>query len=100
MSKRATTIWTFVVVSVAVFMASLDNLIVTTALPVIKMELGATLQQLQWTVNAYTLTFAVLLLSGAALGDRFGRKRVFMIGIGVFTAGSVLAGGLILALVK
>jgi EmrB/QacA subfamily drug resistance transporter len=91
MSKRATTIWTFVVVSVAVFMASLDNLIVTTALPVIKMELGATLQQLQWTVNAYTLTFAVLLLLGAALGDRFGRKRMFMVGISIFTAGSALA---------
>lgn len=91
MSKRATTIWTFVVVSVAVFMASLDNLIVTTALPVIKTELGATLQGLQWTVNAYTLTFAVLLLSGAALGDRFGRKRMFMVGISIFTAGSVLA---------
>jgi EmrB/QacA subfamily drug resistance transporter len=91
MSKRATTTWTFVVVSVAVFMASLDNLIVTTALPVIKMELGATLQGLQWTVNAYTLTFAVLLLSGAALGDRFGRKRMFMVGITIFTAGSALA---------
>ena len=91
MSKRATTAWTFVVVSVAVFMASLDNLIVTTALPVIKMELGATLQGLQWTVNAYTLTFAVLLLSGAALGDRFGRKRMFIVGISIFTAGSALA---------
>ena len=91
MSKRTTTIWTFVVVSVAVFMASLDNLIVTTALPVIKMELGATLQGLQWTVNAYTLTFAVLLLSGAALGDRFGRKRMFLVGISIFTAGSALA---------
>ncbi len=91
MSKRATTIWTFVVVSIAVFMASLDNLIVTTALPVIKSELGATLEGLQWTVNAYTLTFAVLLLSGAALGDRFGRKRMFLVGIGIFTAGSALA---------
>ena len=91
MSKRATTRWTFVVVSVAVFMASLDNLIVTTALPVIKMELGATLQGLQWTVNAYTLTFAVLLLSGAALGDRFGRKRMFLVGMSIFTAGSALA---------
>jgi EmrB/QacA subfamily drug resistance transporter len=91
MSKRSTTTWTFVAVSVAVFMASLDNLIVTTALPVIKMELGATLQGLQWTVNAYTLTFAVLLLSGAALGDRFGRKRMFVVGISIFTAGSALA---------
>jgi EmrB/QacA subfamily drug resistance transporter len=90
-SKRRTTIWTFVVVSVAVFMASLDNLIVTTALPVIKAELGAGLQGLQWTVNAYTLTFAVLLLTGAALGDRFGRKRMFLVGLSIFTAGSALA---------
>jgi EmrB/QacA subfamily drug resistance transporter len=83
--------WTFVVVSVAVFMASLDNLIVTTALPVIKGALGASLQELQWTVNAYTLTFAVLLLTGAALGDRFGRKRMFLVGISIFTLGSALA---------
>ena len=91
MSKPRTPIWTFVVVCVAVFMASLDNLIVTTALPVIKTALGASLQELQWTVNAYTLTFAVLLLTGAALGDRFGRKRMFMVGIGLFTVGSALA---------
>jgi EmrB/QacA subfamily drug resistance transporter len=90
-SKRRTTMWTFVVVSVAVFMASLDNLIVTTALPVIKAELQASLQGLQWTVNAYTLTFAVLLLTGAALGDRFGRKRMFIVGICIFTGGSALA---------
>jgi EmrB/QacA subfamily drug resistance transporter len=91
MSKRATTIWTFIVTSVAVFMVSLDNLVVTTALPVIKQELGASLQGLEWTVNAYTLTFAVLLLTGAALGDRFGRKRMFGIGLAVFTLGSALA---------
>ncbi len=62
-------------------MVSLDNLVVTTALPVIKADLGASLAQLEWTVNAYTLTFAVLLLTGAALGDRFGRKRVFIVGL-------------------
>ena len=91
MSTRAKTIWTFVVTSVAVFMVSLDNLVVTTALPVIKQDLGASLQGLEWTVNAYTLTFAVLLLTGAALGDRFGRKRMFGIGLAVFTLGSALA---------
>src|SRR5512137_1094316 len=91
MSQKAITIWTFIVASVAVFMVSLDNLVVTTALPVIKAELGATLQQLQWTVNAYTLTFAVLLLTGAALGDRFGRKRMFLVGLAVFTVGSAAA---------
>ena len=78
---QAITIWTFIVTSVAVFMVSLDNLVVTTALPVIKHDLGASLQGLEWTVNAYTLTFAVLLLTGAALGDRFGRKRMFLAGL-------------------
>jgi EmrB/QacA subfamily drug resistance transporter len=91
MSTRALTIWTFVVTSVAIFMVSLDNLVVTTALPVIRHDLGATLQQLEWTVNAYTLTFAVLLLTGAALGDRFGRKRMFIVGLAIFTLGSAAA---------
>ena len=81
MSARAMTFWTFVVTSVAVFMVSLDNLVVTTALPVIKADLNASLAGLEWTVNAYTLTFAVLLLTGAALGDRFGRKRMFLVGL-------------------
>jgi EmrB/QacA subfamily drug resistance transporter len=91
MSQRALTLWTFVVTSVAVFMVSLDNLVVTTALPVIKADLGASLAGLEWTVNAYTLTFAVLLLTGAALGDRFGRKRMFVVGLALFTAGSAAA---------
>jgi EmrB/QacA subfamily drug resistance transporter len=91
MSTKALTIWTFIVTSVAVFMVSLDNLVVTTALPVIKHDLGASLQGLEWTVNAYTLTFAVLLLTGAALGDRFGRKRMFLVGLAVFTFGSAAA---------
>lgn len=91
MSSKAMTIWTFVVTSVAVFMVSLDNLVVTTALPVIKRDLGASLSGLEWTVNAYTLTFAVLLLTGAALGDRYGRKRMFLAGLAVFTVGSALA---------
>jgi len=91
MSTKALTIWTFIVTSVAVFMVSLDNLVVTTALPVIKNDLGASLQGLEWTVNAYTLTFAVLLLTGAALGDRFGRKRMFLVGLAIFTLGSAAA---------
>jgi len=69
-------------------MVTLDNLVVTTALPVIRRDLHANLQQLEWTVNAYTLTFAVLLLTGAALGDRFGRRRIFSLGIALFTIGS------------
>ncbi len=85
------TAWTFLITAMAVFMAALDNLVVTTALPVIRADFNATLQELEWMVNAYTLTFAVLLLTGAALGDRFGRKRMFIIGLGIFTAGSAAA---------
>jgi EmrB/QacA subfamily drug resistance transporter len=91
MQSRSTTLWTFAITSVALFMVTLDNLVVTSALPVIRHNLHASLSQLEWTVNAYTLTFAVLLLTGAALGDRFGRRRLFTIGILVFTAGSALA---------
>jgi EmrB/QacA subfamily drug resistance transporter len=83
--------WTFAVVSTALFMVVLDNLVVTTALPSIRADLGATIESLQWTVNAYTLTFAVLLLTGAALGDRFGRKRMFAIGVTAFTVASAAA---------
>ena len=72
-------------------MVALDNLVVTTALPVIRRDLGASLADLEWMVNAYTLTFAVLLLTGAALGDRFGRRRMFVIGLIIFTAGSAAA---------
>ncbi len=91
MSTRAQTLWTFAITSVALFMVSLDNLVVTTAIPVIRTDLDASLESLEWTVNAYTLTFAVLLLTGAALGDRFGRRRMFAIGIGIFTLASVAA---------
>jgi EmrB/QacA subfamily drug resistance transporter len=91
MSARTKTVWTFVITSIALFMVTLDNLVVTTAIPVIRGDLNASLESLEWTVNAYTLTFAVLLLTGAALGDRFGRRRVFAIGIGVFTVGSIAA---------
>ena len=91
MSDRRRMLWTFLITSLALFMTALDNLVVTTALPVIRRDLGATLAQLEWTVNAYTLTFAVLLLTGAALGDRFGRRRLFVIGMAIFTGGSAFA---------
>jgi EmrB/QacA subfamily drug resistance transporter len=84
-------LWTFAITSIALFMAALDNLVVTTALPVIRASFNASLGELEWIVNAYTLTFAVLLLTGAALGDRFGRQRVFVIGLTIFTGGSVVA---------
>ncbi len=91
MTGTARTLWTFAITSVALFMVSLDNLVVTTALPVMRTDLGASLEQLEWTVNAYTLTFAAFLLTGAALGDRFGRRRVFAVGLSVFTLGSAAA---------
>ncbi len=91
MSSRATTLWTFAVTSVALLMVTLDNLVVTTALPVIRADLGASLQGLEWTINAYTLTFAVLLLTGAALGDRLGRRRMFVFGLAIFTGASAAA---------
>src|SRR3954454_22654225 len=91
MTARTQTLWTFVITSIALFMVSLDNLVVSTAIPVIRLDLHASLESLSWTVNAYTLTFAVLLLTGAALGDRFGRRRMFAIGVGIFTAASVVA---------
>jgi EmrB/QacA subfamily drug resistance transporter len=83
--------WAFVVTAIALLMVTLDNLVVTTALPVIRQQLGASIEDLQWTVNAYTLTFAVLLLTGAALGDRFGRRRMFVIGVAIFTGASAAA---------
>jgi EmrB/QacA subfamily drug resistance transporter len=83
--------WTLAIVSVALFMTALDNLVVGIALPSIRAELGGSLESLEWTVNAYTLAFAVFLLTGAALGDRFGRKRMFVAGLALFTASSAAA---------
>src|SRR5215212_5326533 len=83
--------WALAITSIAVFMVTLDNLVVTTAIPVLREDLHASLSGLQWTVNAYTLTFAVLLLTGAALGDRFGRRRLLAIGIAIFTVASAAA---------
>ena len=82
---------TLAIVSIALFMVTLDNLVVTNALVSIREDPGASLEQLEWTVNAYTLSYAVFLLTAAALGDRFGRRRVFAIGIGVFTLSSAAA---------
>src|SRR5947207_7947684 len=83
--------WTIVLASLGVFMTALDTLVVTTALPVMRVDLGGSLSDLEWTVNAYNLAFACALLTGAALGDRFGRRRMFTIGIGAFTAASAAA---------
>jgi EmrB/QacA subfamily drug resistance transporter len=83
--------WTLAIVSIGLFMMVLDNLVVNVALPSIRVDLGASIQTLEWTVNAYILAYAVLLLTGAALGDRLGRKRMFIAGIALFTAGSAAA---------
>src|SRR5436305_1996494 len=91
MSHKGKVYWTFAITSVGVFMVTLDNLVVTTALPGIREDLHASIENLEWTVNAYALTFAVLLLAGAALGDRFGRRRMFAIGLGIFTVASAAA---------
>src|SRR5881394_3474975 len=91
MTAKTRTMWTFAITAAAVFMATLDNLVVTTALPVIRKDLHASIESLEWTVNAYTLTFAVLLMTGAALGDRFGRRRMLAVGLGIFTLASAAA---------
>ena len=80
--------WTLGLASLASFMMALDSLVVTTTLTTIRADLTASVEQLEWVVNAYNLTFAVLLLTGAAAGDRFGRRRVFSTGLGLFTAAS------------
>ena len=90
-ARRGGAAWALVITSVAGFMAALDNLVVTTALPSIREDLGGGLHDLEWTVSAYTLTFAVLLMFGAALGDRFGRRRLFIAGLTVFTGASAAA---------
>jgi EmrB/QacA subfamily drug resistance transporter len=81
--------WVLGVTALASFMMALDAQVITTAFATIRADLGASVETLQWTVNAYNLTFAVLLLTGAALGDRFGRRRMFAAGIAVFTLASM-----------
>ncbi len=75
--------WALVVTAVASLMVVLDALVVSTALSVFRLDLGASLEELEWTVTAYVLSFAVLLMTAAALGDRFGRRRIFAAGLGV-----------------
>src|SRR5437762_4018452 len=85
---RKTSAWVLALASVASCMTALDTLVVATALTTIRHDLGASIEQLEWTVNAYTLSFAVLLMTAAALGDRFGRRRLFAGGLALFTAAS------------
>jgi EmrB/QacA subfamily drug resistance transporter len=85
--KNATR-WVVVLTAIGSLMAALDTLVVSTALSTIRLDLGASVEQLEWTVNAYNLSFAVLLMTGAALGDRFGRRNLYALGLGLFTAAS------------
>jgi EmrB/QacA subfamily drug resistance transporter len=87
MSSRSST-WVLVLAAVASLMAALDAMVVSTALTTIRLDLGASIEQLEWTVNAYNLTLAVLLLPAAALGDRFGRRRMFTVGLALFVVAS------------
>src|SRR5262252_2121852 len=80
--------WVLGLAALASFMVVLDMLVVATALATIRRDLGASLAELEWTVNAYTLSFAVLLMTGAALGDRLGRRRILAVGMGLFAAAS------------
>ena len=86
---RAEKHWVLGITSLAAFMMALDAMVITTAFAAIRADFGASVETLQWTVNAFNLTFAVLLLTGAALGDRFGRRRMFAGGIALFTLASV-----------
>src|SRR6188472_404015 len=87
-SKKAATRWVVVLTGIGSLMAALDTLVVSTALSTIRLDLGASVEQLEWTVNAYNLSFAVLLMTGAALGDRFGRRNLYALGVALFTAAS------------
>ena len=83
-----TSAWVLVLASLASFMAALDTLVVTTALTTIRADIGASIEQLEWTVNAYNLSFAVLLMTAAGLGDRLGRRRMLAVGLAIFAVAS------------
>src|SRR5918992_357297 len=84
--------WSLIVVSVATFMLLLDITVVNTALPAIEEDLGASFTELQWVIDAYTLSLAALVLTAGVLADRLGRRRVFAAGLAIFTVASLLAG--------
>ena len=88
LTTRATQIWAVALTGASLFMITLDNLIVLSTLPSMQRDLGVSVDRLQWVVDAYILSFAVLMLTGAALGDRYGRRRMLVVGLLVFTASS------------
>src|SRR5215207_6236670 len=89
MTSKSHRTWAVVLTAVGSLMAALDTLVVATALPTIRTDLGASIEQLEWTVNSYNLSFAVLLMTGAALGDRYGRRNGYAAGLALFTVASV-----------
>src|SRR4051795_5255421 len=88
MNSKSATRWVLVLTGIGSLMAALDTLVVSSALSTIRVDFGASIEQLEWTVNAYNLSFAVLLITGAALGDRFGRRNLYAAGLGLFAAAS------------
>src|SRR3954452_17671630 len=88
MNAKSHRTWAVILTGLGSLMAALDTLVVATALPTIRTDLGASVEQLEWTVNAYNLSFAVLLMTGAALGDRYGRRALYAIGLALFTVAS------------
>ncbi len=84
--------WTLGAMCFALFMIMLDNTVVNVALPSIQDDLNASIAALEWTVNGYTLSIAVLLITGGRLGDIFGRRRMFLVGIVIFAVSSATAG--------
>lgn len=102
-NSKAATRWVLVLTAIGSLMAALDTLVVSTALPTLRLQLHASVEQLEWTVNAYNLSFAVLLITAAGLGDRYGRRNLYATGLGLFAAASAAcalapdAGGLIAA---
>src|SRR3954471_10745839 len=90
-TNKAITRWVVALTGIGSLMAALDTLVVSNALNTIRVDFGASIEQLEWTVNAYNLSFAVLLITGAALGDRFGRRNLYAVGLGLFAAASAAA---------
>jgi EmrB/QacA subfamily drug resistance transporter len=88
MSSKSLQTWALVLTGVGSLMAALDTLVVASALTTIRLDLGASIEELEWTVNAYNLSFAVLLMTGAALGDRYGRRNLYAMGLGLFALAS------------
>ena len=86
--RRGAPGWTLALTSVAFFMVALDSLVVTTALPALHLDLGGSLSTLEWVINAYLLAFAAGIITAAALGDRLGRRRMYVVGLLLFTAAS------------